>query len=263
MVFFFVILLTFAASASGQVMPRVQLRPETTQAFEDYAKGREAGILSRRINGGKFLWADDTDDRRARVRGGEVVIEPFRERGVIEVTGGILHDWIGAVFVANTTLSKVLSTVQNYDSHKNLYQPEVNDSRLLSREGNLFRVRMRLFKKKVITTVLNTDHEITYFPLDAIRQHSRSRSTRIAEVEGAGGRGEHELSPGDDHGLLWNLNSYWRFLERDGGVWIECEAISLTRGIPTGFGWLLTPIVRELPRESLTHTLEATRRALR
>ena len=115
----------------------------------------------------------------------------------------------------------------------------------------------------MITTVLNTDHEITYFPLDATRQHSRSRSTRIAEVEGAGGRGEHELSPGEDHGLLWNLNSYWRFLERDGGVWIECEAISLTRGIPTGFGWLITPIVRDLPRESITHTLESTRRALR
>ena len=263
MVCVLVILAAFAIPASAQGMPKVELRPETTQAFEDYVRGREARILSHRVNGGKFLWADDTDDRRARVRGGEVVIEPFRDRGVTEVKGGILHDWIGAVFVPNTTLAKVLTTVQNYDNHKNLYQPEVNDSRLLSREGNLFRVRMRLFKKKVITTVLNTDHEITYFPLDATRQHSRSRSTRIAEVEGAGGRGEHELSPGEDHGLLWNLNSYWRFLERDGGVWIECEAISLTRGIPTGFGWLITPIVRDLPRESITHTLESTRRALR
>lgn len=260
---FFVILLTFATSASAQVLPRAELRPETTQAFEDYARSREARILSRRINGGKFLWADDTDDRRARVRGGEVVIEPFRDRGVIDVKGGMIHDWIGAAFLPNTTLAKVLAKIQNYDNHKNLYQPEVSDSRLLSHEGNQFRVRLRLLKKKVIAVVLNSDHEITYFPLDATRQHSKSRTTRIAQVEDPGGRGEHELTPGDDHGLLWNLNTFWRFLERDGGVWVECEAISLTRGIPVGFGWLITPIVRELPRESLTHTLEGTRRALR
>lgn len=257
MVCFFVILLTFAASASGQVLPKAELRPETTKAFEDYVRGREARILSQRINGGKFLWADDSDARRARIRGGELLIEPFHDRGFVEVKGGLIHDWIGAAFLPNTTLPKLLATIQNYDNHKNLY-PEVSDSRMVSREGNQFRVRLRLIKKKVITVVLNTDHEITYFPLDATRQHSRSRTTRIAELEGS-----HELTPGDDHGLLWNLNSFWRFLERDGGVWIECEAISLTRGIPTGLGWLVTPIVRELPRESLTHTLEGTRRALR
>jgi hypothetical protein len=32
--------------------------------------------------------------------------------------------------------------------------------------------------------------------------------------------------------------------------------------VPAGLGWLIDPIVRSLPRESLAHTLEATRKAL-
>jgi hypothetical protein len=254
---------SFVFLLSAQKLPKAELRPETTEAFENYARRREAGLLSNRINGGHFLWADDSTERRDRIRKGEVVIEPSRERGVVEIKGGLIHDWTGAVFIPGVTLTKVLTTIQDYDSHEKLYKPEVVDSKLLERKGNLFKIRLRLLKKKVITVVLNTDHEVTYFPIDATRQYSKSRTTRVAEVEDPGEREEHELTPGDDHGLLWNLNTFWRFLERDGGVWIECEAVSLTRGIPIGLGWLVTPIVRELPRESLTHTLEATRLALR
>ena len=47
-----------------------------------------------------------------------------------------------------------------------------------------------------------------------------------------------------------------------GGLLIECEAVSLTRDIPDGLGWLATPIVEGLPRESLEFTLRATRNAL-
>lgn len=249
-------------AVASQALPKVELRPETLQSFESYVSGRDGALQQKRIAGGNFLWADDSAERRARVRSGEVVIEPGRDKGAIDIKGGMIHDWIGSVFIPNTTLAKVAATVQNYDNHKNIYRPEVVDSRLVERNGNLFRIRLRLLKKKIITTVLNTDHEVTYFPLDARRLHSKSRTTRIAEVENPGAH-EHELEPGDDHGLLWRLDTFWRFLERDGGVWVECEALSLTRGIPTGLGWLITPIVRDLPRESLTNTLEGTRRAAR
>jgi hypothetical protein len=60
---------------------------------------------------------------------------------------------------------------------------------------------------------------------------------------------------------MWRLNSYWRFVERDGGVYIECQAVSLSRGIPVKWllGWLIGPIVNDLPKESLLNTLTATR----
>jgi len=45
-------------------------------------------------------------------------------------------------------------------------------------------------------------------------------------------------------------------------VWLECRAISLSRDIPTGLAWIVEPIIRKLPRESLVHTLKATREGL-
>ena len=62
--------------------------------------------------------------------------------------------------------------------------------------------------------------------------------------------------------FLWKLDTYWRFQERDGGTWIECQAISLTRDIPTGLGWLIEPIIRSLPKDSLENTLRETAAAL-
>jgi hypothetical protein len=62
---------------------------------------------------------------------------------------------------------------------------------------------------------------------------------------------------------LWRLNTYWRLLERDGGTYLQCESISLSRGIPTGLGWLVGPFVTSIPRESLAFTLETTANRLR
>jgi hypothetical protein len=138
----------------------------------------------------------------------------------------------------------------------------VLDSKTLSHNGNDFRIYLRLMKKKVITVVLDTEHEVHYRQVDATRWASRSYSTRIAEVSNPGRRDERELAPDTGHGFLWRLDSYWRFEERDGGVYIECEAVSLTRDVPTGLGWLIEPIIRKLPRESLENTLRSTRNAI-
>jgi hypothetical protein len=121
---------------------------------------------------------------------------------------------------------------------------------------------MRLLKKKIITVVLDTDHDVHYRSLDPSRSLCRSYTTRIAEVEDAGTPKEKVLPPDTGYGFLWRLYSYWRFQEREGGVSVECRAISLTRDVPLGLGWMIEPIIQKLPKESLIHTLEATRQAL-
>jgi hypothetical protein len=134
---------------------------------------------------------------------------------------------------------------------------------MLSHSDDRYHVFMRLLKKQIITVVLDTEHDVEYERLDAKQWRSASRSTRISEVENAGRPDEKVLPPGTGQGFLWKLNSYWRFRERDGGTWIECRAISLTRDIPTGLGWLIEPVIKNLPRDSLRHTLESTRAALK
>ena len=240
----------------------VELKAETVQAFDRYIRETEARLEQRLQPGRKFLWVDEEPGRADRVRQGQLAIENRSSGDTIAVPGGLIHDWIGAVFIPGGTLEKTLAFIQDYDHNQDNYKPEVLASRLVSRDGNDFKVYLRLMKQKVITVILDTDYDVRYFPLDGGRCHSRAYSTRIAEVRNAGKRDERILPPGQDDGFLWRLYSYWRFQERDGGVYVECEAISLTRAIPAGLGWLIEPIVTTLPRESLANTLRETRTAL-
>ena len=253
------ILLWTALSASAVDLMRTELQPRTLDAFSAYTKAAE-----KRMNdpGAPFLWADLSAERRKTAEKGGVVAEPWSGTGDFDVPEGMIHDWIGTVFIPGTTLDRTLALLQNYNGHRDLYKPEVMDSRLLGRNGDEFKIYMRLLKKKVITVVLNTEHEAHWERVSPVRARSASYSTRIAEVQNPGKPDEREMTPDTGHGFLWRLYSYWRLEQRDGGVWVECEAISLTRSIPNGLGWLVTPIVRSLPRESLANTLKATRDAL-
>jgi hypothetical protein len=178
------------------------------------------------------------------------------------VPNGLIHDWVAATFLPDTSLKDTLALIQDYDNHKNIYKPEVIDSKLISHHDNDFQIYLRLLKKKIMTVVLDTDHEVHYRCLDSARWLCRSYTTRIAEVENAGSPKETVLPPDTGYGFLWRLNSYWRFQERDGGVYLECRAISLSRDVPFGLGWIIEPIVQKLPKESLVNTLESTRQAL-
>jgi hypothetical protein len=191
-----------------------------------------------------------------------VVAQFWSGRGPVKVPSGLIHDWIAAAFIPDSTIQEIFAVIQDYDNHKNIYKPEVVESKLVRREDDDFRIYLRLLKKKIITVVLDTDHEVHYRPVDRIRWAFRSYTTRIAEVENAGSHDERVLQPDTGSGFLWRLYSYWRFEERDAGVVVECRAISLTRDVPLGLGWAIEPIIQKLPKESLINTLEATRQAL-
>lgn len=260
------IALLFLAPAASAA----ELRPETVAAFDHYVRLTEARIQTE-IGGGAspFLAVDALpSDQRARAYAQmerDVVVEKMETRegnSSIRVPGGLIHHWRGTAFIPGATLQQTVALLQDYDNHYRVYEGDVLASRLLERDGDRFRIFLRFHKKKVITVVLNTEHEAQYFPLDERRVHTRSHTTRIAEVENPGTAKEKEKPVGNDGGFLWRLNSYWRLLERDGGVYIQLEAISLTRDVPTGLGWLIGRYVREVPRESLFSTLESTRQAL-
>jgi hypothetical protein len=246
----------------AQTAKSVHLKPQTVKAFDSYILEVETAIEHTLRASDRFLWSDLVSERTRQVRGGRVVAQFWSGRGPIRVTNGLIHDWIGAAFIPVTTLHDTLSLIQDYDNHKNIYKPEVIASRLRSHHHNEYEIYLRLFKKKIVTVVLDTDHEVRYRPIDRSRWICHSRTTRIAEVENAGSPKERVRLPDTGYGFLWRLNSYWRFQSRDGGVYVECRAISLTREVPFGLRWAIEPIIQELPKESLSNTLEATRKAL-
>jgi hypothetical protein len=247
----------------------VELKPETLEAFERYVRATEARIEKQRTQPERFLYIDRIPDpKRGQVQAalhrGDVFMERLVTRDAsgkeIATPGGLIHHWVGDVFIRGASLRQVLDSVQDYDHHQNVY-PEVVRSRLIRRDGNDFKIALRFRYTKIITVTLNTEHDVRYTELGPTHCYSRSASTRIAEVKNAGSRDESEKPVGHDGGFLWRINSYWGFVEGDGGVYVECESVSLTRSIPTGLGWLVRPFVTSIPRESLEHMLGATRAA--
>ena len=239
-----------------------RLHAATLRAFADYiAQAEKAMELT--LHQGPFLWALANPEVGELIREGGVTAEFSRGRAPLKVPHGLIHDWIGALFIPGVSMKQTLALIQDYDNHKNVYQPDVIDSALLSQKENDFRIYLRLLKKKIVTVILDTDHDVHYQCISPQRWLCRSSTTRVAEVQDAGTFKERVLPPDTGHGFLWRLSSYWRFETKDNGVYLECRAISLTADIPFGLAWLIAPIIQNLPRESLIHTLEATRRALR
>jgi len=155
-----------------------------------------------------------------------------------------------------------VALLQDYDRHAAVYSPVVQQSKLLTHDGDRFTMFLRFYQKKGITVIVNTHHDARFTTMSPQHVKAKIYATRIAQVEDAGTASEHELAVGRDGGYLWRLNTYWQFVERDGGTYVQCESITLTRGIPVGLGWLIRPFVTSIPRESLVFTLDTTRKAL-
>lgn len=194
----------------------------------------------------------------ADLRQGQLLIRSEGD-SPIPIPGGLIHHWVGLTFIPGATITDVLRTLQDYNCLARYYAPEVVYSKLLSRNGDDFRIAIRLREHKVLTIVLDTEYDVHYGQFDAYHQYSFSRSIHVAEIADAGEPGEHPLAPGDDHGFLRRLNTYWRFVRAPDGVFVQCEAISLTRDIPAGLGWLIGPFIQSVPRDSLRFTLISTR----
>jgi hypothetical protein len=259
----FVIAMIALLVATTPMPAGVKPSAETTKAFDDYVAKAEELIRREESTVESFLAVPPAAraGRDAALRRGEVLVE---QRGIAAANapGGLIHHWVGTVFIPNATLAQVLAVVQDYDHLTRSYAPEVMASRLISRQGDDFHISLRMRERKVVTVVLDAEYQVHYGRLDAGHQFSMSRSMWISEIADAGGPHEHVVAEAENHGYLWRLNSYWRFVQTTDGAIVQCEAISLTRNIPAGLGWLIGPFVREIPRESLEATLGATRDAV-
>jgi hypothetical protein len=247
---------------SAEISLAAELRRETIDAFERYIASTEAQ-LEPRFRGDHFLWPDESPQLKEQLLHGSIVVKPSQGNGIVTIKGGLIEDWMGVVFIPNAHLKTVLSTVQDYDHHGEIYKPDIADAKIQTHVGNDFLVYMRLVKAKFfLADVLNSEHEIQFIPLDSTRVYSHSRSKRIAEVSEAGKPSEHELPVGQDRGLLWRMNGYWFFEEKDAGVYVSCQSVTLTRDIPFVMAKLLSPIIHELPAEQVRNALEKTRKAI-
>ena len=220
------------------------LHPETRQAFDQYVQTAKQR-MARDATAGKFL-------ELGRVKHLDVLTKEMSD-GKKEVPHGQIQHWAGGVFLPGATIEKVKTVMQDYPNYQRIYAPDVTKSKLLKRDGDDFEVFLQLYKKQIITVVFNSTYKIHYAFPEPNKMTITSDATRIAEVSDG-----KEKPPGQDQGFLWDLSSYWRFLEADGGVYVECEAISLSRDVPMLLQALVGSFLKKFPIESMRNTMEFT-----
>jgi hypothetical protein len=235
------------------------LKPETKAAYQTYVAAQETRLESQNRLQNGFLWIDRASGRTRSVQSGNIVTEQV---AALAVPGGMVQHWIGGVFLPRATLRRVAQVDQDYANYATIYSPDLTRPKVLEHQGDHFLVSYRIRKKKILTAVMDTEHAIDYVPLGSGRMAIRSRSEYVRQVQDPDTPTERILADGEGQGFLWAMNSYWRMEERDGGVYIECETITLSRDVPFGMRRMLAPILRSFAQESLQSALEAKRRAV-
>jgi hypothetical protein len=241
--------------------PFATLTPAAASVFDRYTASAEAETGGD-VEGGTFLEIDRNPEGKAKLRAGAVSIEPATAPAEIKAPGGMIQDWRGTIFIPHSTISQVRAVLQDYDNYKQFYKPNVIESHIIAHQSDDYDIFLRLYKKQVITIVLNSEYHVRYRVIDPRRMSVISRSTRIAEVKDPDRSLTEAEQVGHDTGSLWRLNSYWRFEEADGGVYAECRAISLSRDIPLALGWMIKGFVAKFPKESMRNTLAGTKAAV-
>lgn len=274
-------LLLLAASPLAMAKPT----PQAVAAFNAYASTVESRLAQQHRSDDAFL-ASTASDRRMetmRLRNGELIVvripdripvripvrivdrirdQPFSSSEA-EFSGSLLHHWRGTAFVPGATAADFERLMQNFPTYPRYFSPQVLQAALIAHSGDRMQASMRVRERHVLTVVMDITYGIDYARLDKQHGYSVSRSTRIAEIDSPGTASERALNAGEQHGFLWRLNTYWSYEEKDGGLYLQVESISLTRSIPHGLGWVIRPYIESIPRESLEFTLRSTCNALR
>lgn len=248
--------------SAAQFAHSAELKRETLDAWNEHLREEESS-MQRRLDGGKpFLWIDEKSERRPRLLRGDVLVEPLTENGVKAVPNGVVHAWIGAVFIPDVTIETLFTVVKDYDRFKDIYKPAVADSRKLGANVTEQEFTM-IWRRRVlfVNAAMQGWYRARESAVDANRRFSVVDSTRIQEIADYGRAEQRYLPPDQGRGFVWRVRSLVRYEQRDGGVYVEIEASALTRDIPASVDWLVSPIVRRLSMNSLTTTLEQTRTA--
>ena len=239
------------------------LKPETVTAWESYVQEAHSRMQERLLPGRPFLLIDEKAPMADKVRSGKLLVLPVGQTPQ-KAAGGLIHDWVGTVFIPNANFEAVLSTIRDYHNYKEFYYPAVVDSKPLNDDGSSDRFFLLLTSKTLgLKAAFQSEYTSTYFKVDGHRWYSISETTRMQEVRNYGTPEQQILSENEGTGLIWKMMSMTCFEQRDDGVYIELEVIALSRDIPQSLRWIVSSIVRRLSKDSLLTTLQQTREAVR
>lgn len=254
------LLLLFFPPALAKAM---DLKPVTLQAWGAYVHSAQMRMEAHLDGHCPFLWVEERPDLLERVRGGEVLAEAVDGNSPRSVPHGLIHDWIGAVFIPNVTLDAVMAVLNDYQHYDDFYRPRVAKASVFEQSPDEKKVRVLMVARAYsVTAAVDIDEDVHFQKVGSDRACSSTISTRVREIADFGKPSQHAYPEDHGPGYLWRTFFVTRLQERDHGVYVEMEMIGLSRSIPLLFRWLVQPLAEHLPRDILQGTLEDTRKAV-
>ena len=239
-----------------------ELKPETVSVWEGYVRSARMRTEGQ-AKAFCFLQIEEAPERLRLVQAGEISVWPGGNGNSPHIAHALIHDWSGAVFIPGATIADVFAVIRDYNHYPDVYRPAVIQANRLASPENDDRFSMLLMQKVLfVTAALQGDYETSYVQVNATRWYSVSQSTRLQAIERFGQPDMVALPPDRGPGYVWRLYSLTKYEESNGGVYIEIEALGLSRGVPAMLRWLVDPIVEHLPKDSLRVTLQKTRDAV-
>src|SRR5947209_3465483 len=255
------LLICFSAASAGSAQLKVDLDPRTVGDFKRYSRQVESELNARWTGKRSFLSVEDQPEELSKVLAGDVSVQPAVKDNPISAFKGLIHDWVGAVFIPHTSMETILEILQNFDRHHQYY-PNIVRSKLIKRNGNEIEGFWRLERKDpLFPQVLDLTQVAHYQRWGADKWSCRAYTERLLDVEDAGTADEKSLPPNRGHGFLWRFDAFWSLQRWKDGVLAECRTVSLSRDVPHAFTWAVKPFIQTLPRDTLAGTLRDTRNA--
>jgi hypothetical protein len=252
--------IAWTAAAALSIAYAGSPKPETVKAWDDYIL--TAGQTNDNHTA-SFLQMQDTAPIAERIKKGQIVVMPAPGHVPRKVPSGLIHDWMGASFLPDANLQDVIVVLRDYGKYKEFFAPRVLESKVASSNGMEDHFSILLMNKSVISkTALDCEYQTRFVQVDEHRMYSITEAKQIQEIAEYGTPKQHTLPPAAVTGLIWKLYNVNRFEERDGGVYMETQAIALSRDIPSGLRFVVEPIVRRVSRDALDAALRQTATAV-
>ena len=236
--------------------------PANLTAFNAYSQAIETRLAQQHASTTNFLALNPT--QLPSLRSGQLLVENLTPSNPpSSLDGALLHHWRATAFAPGATVAGFEHLLRNFNAYPQTFAPEVLQSHALTQAPDHLLTTMRVRQHHILTVILDLTDDVTFAQPNPTHGYSLSRSTRIDEIANPNTPADHPLAPADNHGFLYRQNTYWSYEQRDGGLYLQLESISLTRAIPTGLAWAIRPFTDSIPRESLEFTLRSAIHAIR
>lgn len=175
-----------------------------------------------------------------------------------DVPGGYIHHWRGVLRLEGVPASRVVEVIEDYPDWERIYAPDVKlaaAKRMTVPDGRGYDLQLVSEQTDGLLHFAFDTHFHVRFRRVGDWTLVDSHSYQIRESNSGHAPYTDLLPEGNDHGIAWRLNTYWRIRDIDGAAYAECHVISLSRKPLLG----TTGHVKARARESVESTMRHTR----